>query len=134
MSAFSRAATSVPRNTRFSGCAATPITRDTEAGIPLPPEIFDFSKFRHGWIRRLRAASRAAMLFLLGVRGPTSPKSRQVASANIDSFARVSGAYQRFNSNLKQSPVNPLLLSLHCAREEPGDEIALNEDVKKDER
>ena len=27
MSAFSRAATSVPRNTRFSGCAATPITR-----------------------------------------------------------------------------------------------------------
>ena len=30
--------------------------------------------------------------------------------------------------------VSPLLLSLHCAREEPGDEIALNEDVKKDER
>src|SRR5580700_1654195 len=50
----------------------------TEAGVPLPPEIFDFSKFRH-----------RSILFLL---------------------------------------------SLHCAREEPGDEIALNEDVKKDER
>src|SRR5208282_201276 len=37
------------------------------------------------------------------------------------------------NGRNKVLLVSPLLLSLHCAREEPGDEIALNEDVKKDE-
>src|ERR1700693_1023628 len=48
-----------------------------EAGITLPAEIFDFSKFRHAWIGLLWAAP--AMVFLLGVRGSTSPNTTELS-------------------------------------------------------